>query len=81
MDQQKVTIDISQSPWVTCEKGNMFWDSTTMAKKVSALMSPTGREEILPIEVVICRTCGKIPKFYHSKINDIPDSLKSDCDG
>lgn len=42
-------------------------------------MSPTGREEIIPVEVVICKKCGKIPKFFYSKINDIPEGLKSDC--
>jgi len=79
MDQQKVTIDITQSPWVSCEKGNLFWDSSTMVKRISPLLSPTGKEEIIPVEIVICKTCGKVPKFFYSKIKDIPENLKSEC--
>jgi hypothetical protein len=79
MNEKSLTIDISQSPWISCEKGNMLWDSSTMAKRISPLVSPTGKEEILPVEVVICKTCGKIPKFFHAKFNDIPEELKSDC--
>lgn len=79
MDNTNLTIDITKSPWVSCEKGNLIWESVTMVKKISPLMSPTGREEIIPVEIVVCKTCGKVPKFFYSKINDIPENLKSDC--
>jgi hypothetical protein len=46
-----------------------------MIKKISQFESPTLREEQVPIDIVICESCGKIPNFLTSRIKDIPTDL------
>lgn len=68
-------FDISSLPWVECSCGGKIFDSGVMVKKVSALLSPSGREEIIPADIIICKNCGKIPPFYADKIPGIPEEL------
>jgi hypothetical protein len=46
-----------------------------MIKKISQFESPTMREEQVPIDIVVCESCGKIPNFLTSRIKDIPTEL------
>lgn len=77
MEQPKVKLDISQTPWAACDCGGQAFDIKYMFKKVSALMSPTGKEEHIPIETVLCLKCGKVPSFLWKKYPDLPDDLKA----
>lgn len=74
MENQKIRIDLSQAPWLTCECGNELFTPAVMFKKLSMLVSPTGKEENYPVEVVICTKCGKIPSFVGKMI---PEHLKA----
>ena len=53
----KMRVDLSQAPWAICDCGNYAFNSAVMFKKVSALISPTGKEEHVPIEIVTCTSC------------------------
>jgi len=77
--QQTIRLDLSGTPWIKCEGGNMLWDSSLLFKKVSPLMSPSGKEELLPAEVIICKKCGKIPQFFWEKAKEIPEEMRSTC--
>ena len=64
-------IDISQTDTITCEKcGNASFIQSYFLKRVSALVSPTGKEAIVPIQVFACGNCGTIPKNMMSQIQD-----------
>lgn len=76
-EQQRVPFDVNSLPWVECNCGGRIFDSAVMVKKVSALLSPTGKEEILPAEIIICKSCGKIPEFYAKNIPGLPADLIS----
>jgi hypothetical protein len=76
-EQQRVPFDVNSLPWIECSCGGKIFDSGVMVKRVSALLSPTGKEEILPAEIIICKTCGKIPDFYAKNIPGIPSELIS----
>lgn len=78
--KKQMQVDLTDVPWVSCAGGNYLWDSSMMIKRISPILSPSGREEIIPAEIVICKTCGKVPKFFWEKMKDIPASLKSTCD-
>ena len=39
-----------------------------MFKKLSALVSPNGRESLIPIETFACIECGTIPKELLPKV-------------
>lgn len=81
MSEEKIIkVDLSSDPWIKCGGGNQLWDTAMLFKRLSPLMSPTGKEELVPAEVVICKTCGKVPKFYWEKAKEIPEDLRSTCD-
>lgn len=77
MSTEKIRVNLSQAPWVNCECNGMIFEPKVMFKKLSALMSPTAQEELVPVEIMICVSCGKIPKFVHEKLKEIPEELKS----
>ena len=59
---------------VTCECGGMILESGIILKKISAILSPTGREEIYPLEVLVCKKCGKVPSELNTD-NILPDEV------
>lgn len=79
LDQLSIKLDLSGTPWIKCEGGNMLWDSLMLFKKISPLMSPSGKEELLPAEIIVCKKCGKIPQFFWEKAKEIPEELRSTC--
>ena len=63
MPQKQVQIDISKADTITCDDcGNASFIQAFFLKKISALMSPTGKEAIVPVQVFSCGNCGTIPK-------------------
>jgi len=58
-----------ESPNITCECGSKLFIEAVVLKKLSALYSPTGKEQIYPIPVYVCSKCGKIPEELTSKAN------------
>ena len=56
-------IDLSKTDTIVCEEcGNASFIQAFFLKKVSALVSPTGKEAIVPMQVFSCGNCGTIPK-------------------
>jgi len=74
-EQPQIQINIAGAPWITCDCGSHLFRSLMMIKKISQFESPTLREEQVPIDIVICESCGKIPNFLTSRIKDIPTEL------
>ena len=70
-------LDVDSLPWVECPCGGKTFDAAVMVKRISPLLSPTAKEEIIPADIILCRTCGKIPEFYAKKIKGIPAELIS----
>ena len=70
-------IDLNQLDWFECECGGRTFTPHLMFKRLSQLLSPTGREETVPVEIFICDNCKKIPGFVHKKIPGIPDNMKA----
>ena len=46
---------------LTCDCGGQLFHTGLVFKKISALVSPTGKEDLYPIEVLVCDACGKVP--------------------
>ncbi len=78
--KQNLNINPRDLPWVACEKGVQVFENAMVFKRLSPIISPTGKEEMVPAEIVICKQCGKAPKFIWSRIPDFPEELKSTCD-
>ena len=83
MDETGPKADLKIDPrdlnWVGCEKGPQVFESAYLFKRLPALMSPSGSEEHIPAEIVLCKQCGKVPKFVWSKIPDFPEDMKTNC--
>lgn len=61
--QANVQLDLSQAETILCEKcGNGLFIQSFFLKKLSALVSPTGQEAIIPLQVYSCGNCGQVPK-------------------
>ena len=58
---QQINIDLSQTSELACDKcGNKTFQIVFLMRKVSALLSPYGKESIIPIQVFECSSCGNI---------------------
>jgi len=54
----------SNIPLETCECGSKIWTQGIIIKKISALLSQSGKEEIMPIPVFLCSKCGELAPMF-----------------
>lgn len=57
--QQQMNIDFSKAIDIYCECGNNVYNMAYKFKKISKLLSPTGQELIVPIQIFRCIECGQ----------------------
>ena len=66
--QPQMNIDFSQTTAEICEKcENDTFQQVYRMRKLSALLSPTGKETMIPIQVFACAKCGHINKGFQPK--------------
>lgn len=70
-------IKLTDQPWFQCECGGFMFESGLLAKKISSILSPSGKDELYPIDVLYCKSCGLVPKMMYDKIPNFPDALKA----
>ena len=59
--QAQVQVNIKDTETIVSEKcGNGLFIQSFFLKKISALVSPTGQESIVPVHVYSCGNCGHI---------------------
>ena len=62
--KKEIEIDINQTDTLACELcGCKIWDSAQIVKRISALVSPTGKETLVPLPMLVCKNCGDIPEL------------------
>lgn len=64
MNPGQVRIDpslIKSAKFIKCECGGAMFSEKMMLKRISAILSPTGKEEVFPMNVLVCEKCGMIP--------------------
>jgi hypothetical protein len=52
---------IQNSPTLKCSCGGIVFVEGIVFKKISAILSPSGKEELAPINIIMCKNCGKVP--------------------
>ena len=62
MEKPDIQKIIKESPSKKCACGHEYFDTVTVQKEVSALLSGTGKNEILLVGVLLCRKCGEESK-------------------
>ena len=63
--QQEVQVDLSKADTIKCDDcGNYLFITSHVIKRLSPIMSPTGQEALVPVQVYSCGNCGKVPKMF-----------------
>jgi hypothetical protein len=60
--QMKMKVNIQECPDVVCSEpdcGCKFFIAALRVKKISMLLSQSGKEEMHPIQSFVCFKCGK----------------------
>ena len=67
-EQPGLNVDFSQTTEECCEScKNETFVQVYQMRKLSALLSPTGQEAMIPIQVFACAKCGHINKGFLPK--------------
>lgn len=70
MRQQLAMRDkILSSQNVVCECGSKIFNQAFVLKRISPLVTGTGKEEVAEIPVYVCAKCGKVPEVYTNNSN------------
>ena len=65
LPKQKPQIDLEDAETMVCQNcGNKIFIQGYVIKKISAIMSPTGQEAIIPVAAFACDSCGHINKEF-----------------
>ena len=71
-DNSQQQIDISKTSEIKCEVClNDTFEQTLMLRKLSALVSPTNQETIVPMAVFACQKCGHVNIEFRQNELDI----------
>lgn len=67
----EVQVDLNEAETMKCEDcGNTVFIPAFFLKRLSPLISPTGKEALIPIQVYSCGNCGKVPDKLNQQSND-----------
>lgn len=65
MNEPNIHVDLSKAEDITCENcGNYTFQEVALMKRLSALVSPTGKEAVVPIPTFACNACGYINQRF-----------------
>jgi len=71
-DPTRLKISASDLKDICCEEcGGKIFRSVQMFKRLSAIISPTGKEQIVPLPVFRCDDCGHINSEFLPKDSDL----------
>ena len=66
--QPQMNVDFSQTTAEICEScENDTFVQVFQMRKLSALLSPTGQESMIPIQIFACAKCGHVNKGFLPK--------------
>lgn len=66
VNPQRINVDLSNALDVVCEDcGNATFVEVAFVKRVSALVSPTGKEAVIPVGTFACSACGYVNKEFY----------------
>ena len=60
--QANVQVDLRDADTIKCDDcDNFVFIGGFVLKRLSAIVSPTGEEALIPVQVYSCGNCGKVP--------------------
>ena len=61
----QVQVDLRDAETIKCSDCNNYLFITSFVlKKLSAIVSPTGQETLIPVQVYSCCNCGKVAEGF-----------------
>jgi len=73
----QITPDmIRSSKNITCECGGMIFQEKLFFKRISAILAPSGKEEVAPMPIMVCENCGKVPSAFDTN-NVLPEEVRA----
>jgi len=64
-EQQQVHVDMTQTTEVKCDECHSDrFEQVVKMRRLSAILSPTGKEALIPIPVFACKNCGHINEEF-----------------
>jgi len=79
MQRPQITPDmLRNSRNVVCDCGGMIFSEKLFFKKISALISSNGREELVPMPIIVCERCGKVPSAFDTN-NVLPAEIRANA--
>ena len=61
----QVRVDLKDAETIKCKSCNNYLFITSFVlKKLSAIVSPTGQEALIPVQVYSCGNCGKVAEGF-----------------
>ena len=77
--QKEIHIEDTES--IKCDDcGNYLFITAHVIKRISAIMSPSGQEALVPVQVYSCGNCGKVPTMFlkGTGLGDLPEKPRED---
>lgn len=69
-------VDVTKTTPIACNKcGNATFVPAMFLRHVSAIISPTGKEELAPVPTFVCNACGHVPDKL------VPSFMKEELKG
>ena len=60
--QANVQVDLREADTIKCDDcGNYLFITSFILKRLSAIVSPSGEEALVPVQEYSCGDCGKVP--------------------
>lgn len=61
--EQQVQVDLTKAETMKCKScGNAIFIPSFILKRLSPLVSPSGKEAVIPVQVYSCGSCGEVVK-------------------
>jgi|TARA_Y100000034_G_scaffold15083_2_gene15909 hypothetical protein len=65
LPQAQVKVDLRDAETIKCNScDNYLFINSFVLKRLSALVSPTGQETLIPVQVYSCGNCGKVAEKF-----------------
>ena len=73
--QQQMKIKLNDGEDVLCDEcNNAYFTPAVMIKKLSALLSPTGQEAMIPVQTFQCNKCGYVNEKFQPTGNEMTNA-------
>lgn len=71
MNQQGMQVDLSKATDLECKCGSKLFQPVMAIKTLSALISPTGQETMVPIQMYACIKCDEVPEKFKQEVSEL----------